>query len=293
MKPVDILIVIAITLIWGLGFTLAKLGFQDFPPILLTAIRYLITALAMVWFVRPPVALMGRIALISVVAASINYSLIYSGLAGVDASTAALLIQLEIPFAAIIAAVALKEHLGFKQIFGMALSFVGTGFIVGEPKVQENLFPVFLLLAGAFCWASGQVIVRRLGAIDGKVLIAWLSVFGAPQLFLTSYLFESGQSEAIESATWQGWLIILYLGLIMNGLGYALWYRILGRYPVNVCMPYQLLVPAITVVGGVVLLGEEPTLLILVGGVIVILGVAIITIEFPWWGRGRKDRAAT
>ena len=290
MKPLDILIVLAVTLMWGLGFTLAKLGFKDFPPILLIAFRYLITASVMVWFVRPPLALMGRIALISVVCASINYSLIYSGLAGVDASTAALLIQLEIPFAAIIAAAALKEHLGAKQVFGMALSFVGTGFIVGEPKVQENLFPVFLLLAGAFCWSSGQVLVRRLGPVDGAALTAWLSVFGAPQLFLTSFVFESGQVEAIKSATWQGWAIILYLGLIMNGVGYALWYRMLGRYPVNVCMPYQLLVPVITVAGGVLLLGEEPTLLILLGGAIVIVGVAIITIEMPWERRRRESR---
>ncbi|MFN0043623.1 MAG: DMT family transporter [Alphaproteobacteria bacterium] len=285
MKPGDILIILGVTMLWGLGFTLAKWGFGDFPPIFLIALRYSVTALAMVWFVRPPWEILGRVALISVIGASINYSLIYTGLEGVDASTAALIIQLEIPFAAIVAAIFLRERLSLRQALGMALSFVGTAFIVGEPKVQQNLIPVMLLMVGAFCWAAGQAMVRKLGKVDPFALIAWMAIFGSPQLFLTSYLFESGQWEALENASWQGWGVVFYLGVVMNGLGYGLWYRLLGRYTVNTVMPYQLLVPVITVLGGVLLLGEEPTFLIIMGGAIVILGVAFITIDFRAFGR--------
>ncbi|MHB1219485.1 MAG: DMT family transporter [Alphaproteobacteria bacterium] len=279
MKIIDILFAIAVPAIWGFGFTLAKFVLAEFPPIMLIALRFSVTALALVWFVRMPRKLLPRIFLVSVVSATIQYSLTYTGLDGMDASTAGIVIQLEVPLAALIAAVFLKERLGWRRALGMAMAFGGVAIMCGEPTVQENMLPVFLVMGGALTWAIGQVMVRALGQVGGFTLIAWVAALAAPQLFLSSAAFERGQWEALRDATWVTWAAILYLGLIMNGVGYAMWYHLLGRYPVNQVMPYLLLVPVTTVATGVLLLGEELTWIVAAGGLVVIAGIAFITID--------------
>ena len=54
MKPTDILLAIAVPLIWGGGFLFAKAAIEHFPPILLMALRFSLTALVLVWFVPRP-----------------------------------------------------------------------------------------------------------------------------------------------------------------------------------------------------------------------------------------------
>ena len=65
----------------------------------------------------------------------------------------------------------------------------------------------------------------------------------------------------------------------MTSFGYAMWYDLLGRHDVTRVIPYLLLVPVTTVLGGVVFLGEPMTLLRFAGGALVIAGVAIMNLR--------------
>jgi len=279
MKPFDILLAVTVATTWGLGFTLAKIGLGHFPPMLLMALRFTLTAIVLVWFVKPPWRLTGWIFLIALISGTIQYSLTFNGLDRLDASTAVLIIQLEVPFGALLATLFLREHFGWHRFVGLLLGFAGVVLIVGAPQARPDLVGVFLVVGGAFTFAAGQVMVRAIGHVGGFTLIAWVAVFTAPQLFVASYLFESGQIEAIRNATLEAWAVIAYLGIVMTAFGYALWYRLLGHHPVNQVMPFLLLLPVMSVVFSVVLLGESPTLFVLGGGALVILGVAITVME--------------
>ena len=280
MKPVDIMLAICVPVLWGLGFTLAKVAFVyvSFPPILLMAFRFTVTALALVWFVRPPWGLMQRIFWISVISATIQYSLTFTGLDGIDASLAVIVVQLEAPFLALFAAIFLKEHLGWRRAIGMSMAFAGVMLIAGQPRMMGELLPVLLVASGAAVWAGGQIMIKGLGGkVGGFTLIAWVAVFAAPQLFLSSWLFEDGQWQAIQNAGWIGWGVVIYMGLIMTALGYAIWYRLLGLYNVNQVMPFLLLLPVMSIAGSMLFLGERLSQLEVFGSAIVIVGVAIIT----------------
>ncbi len=276
MKPLDILLAVSVPTVWGFGFIFAKAAMGEFPPILLMALRFTLTALVLVWFVRVPRGLMGRIFVVSLVSATIQYSLTFTGLRDLDASIAIIVVQLEVPFGALLAAIFLKDRIGWHRAFGMALAFVGVSLIAGEPRVQQNMMPMLLVVGGAFTWAAGQVMIKTLGRVGGFTLIAWVAVMSAPQLFVASFLFEDGQLDAIASAGWIGWGTVVYLGLVMTALGYAAWYHLLGKYQVNQVMPYLLLLPVVTVIASVALLGERLTLPVALGGGVVIVGVAII-----------------
>ncbi|MDH3229902.1 MAG: EamA family transporter [Alphaproteobacteria bacterium] len=277
MKPFDIVLGVIVAVTWGLGLTLAKAALGEFPPILLTAFRFSVTALALVWFVKPPLGQMRRILVISFVISTVQYSLTFTGLAGVDASTAAIVIQLEVPFAALLAAVFLGDRIGLWRIGGMLLAFAGVALIAGQPQMQDELLPLLLVLAGAFVWAVGNILVKTLdGAVDGFRLIAWLAVFSAPQLFIASFLLEDGQAAAIAGAGWLTWGVILYLGLVMTAFGYGLWFHLLNRHPVSHVMPFLLLLPVTAMISAVLLLDEIVTLVTVAGAALVLTGVGTI-----------------
>jgi O-acetylserine/cysteine efflux transporter len=279
LRPLDVLMGLAVPLVWGMGVVFAKAAIEHFPPILLMALRFTVTALVLVWFVKPPWRVMGQLVAIAFVSAAIQYSLTFNGLRGVDASTAVLVLQIEVPFLVLLGATLLHERVDARKWLGIAIAIAGVGLIAGEPRLGQAWGSLALLVGGALSWALGQIMVRRLGEIGGLTMIAWVAVFAAPQLFVFSLVFERDHLAAIASADWVVWSTVAYLGLVMTALGYSLWYGLIGRHPVSRVGPFLLLMPVFSVLGGVLLLGETLTPLIALGGGVVIVGVAVIMVR--------------
>lgn len=269
---------VMVAVIWGSGFLFAKVAIEHFPPILLMALRFTVTALVLVWFVPIPRKQLSRLFWVALIGAAIQYSLTFTGLKHIYASTAIIVIQLEVPFAVLIAVVFLKDRVDFIKIAGIVLAFIGVVIIAGEPHLQGDLFWVAMVAAGAFTWAVGQVMIKSLGPVGGFTLIAWIAVFAAPQLYIASWLVESDQVAAVRSADWVVWAVVAYLGIIMTAVGYAIWYHLLGKYPVYQVAPFLLLLPVTTVLGGVLLLDEALTVRLMIGGALAIGGVAVINL---------------
>ena len=284
MKPVDVLIAISVAVIWGMGFVVAKAGMAHFSPILLMALRFALTAFCLVWFFRPPGGIFKQLFWISLISAALQYSLTFNGVRGIDASTAALLVQLEVPFGLILAWLVFGDRISLKQGLGIAIAFAGAILIIGEPKLAGNLVYAFMVIGGAFTWAVGQIMIKKLGHIGGFRLITGVALFATPQLFIASFLLEQDQLEQIQTASPAAWAAVAYLGLIMTALAYALWYRLLGHYTINQVMPFLLLLPVTSVIGGIFFLGESLTTKITLGGCLAVVGVALITIQrWPRW----------
>ncbi len=276
MKPVDMLLAVAVAVLWGMGLVVAKSAMAHFPPILLMALRFALAALCLIWFFRPPWPLLMAIFWVALVSATLQYSLTFTGLASIDVSTAAILIQLEVPFGILLAWLVFRDRITLRQLGGMALAFAGIVLIAGEPRLSGSLVHVGMVVGGSMAWAVGQIMVKRLGQVGGFVLITWVAVLATPQLLIASWLLESGQVATLRSATLDIWGAVLYLGVGMTALAYALWYRLLGLYPVSRVMPFLLLLPVTSVAGGVFFLGETLTVTMQTGGGCVLPGVAII-----------------
>ena len=286
-----ILIALLVPLTWGFGFALAKAGLDHFSPLLLMGMRFLIAAAVLVWFVPIPRGYLKQICSISFIAATLQYGLTFSGLARMDATPAVLLVQTEVIFGVIIAALLLGEKPSLKQIVGITISCLGILTIVGAPSLDGQIFGVMLILGGTLAFALGQVLIRRLkGALTGFQLTAWMGVIAGPQMILAAMLFEGDLILQISTAPLAAWGTVLYLGLIMTIIGYSAWYFILARYPVPMVMPVLLLLPVATILGAVSFLGERPDMIVLFGGAIVISGVGAVIIDPSAYAkRQRRD----
>jgi len=272
----DMALGLGVAFVWGLGLVFAKAAISHFPPILLMAFRFTVTAAALVWFVKPAINQMRTLFLISFISATLQYSLTFSGLAGLDASATALIIQLEIPFLVIIGALFLKETPGWRRWIGILIAFFGVYQITGEPDIGNALGSVMLVIGGGLAWAIGQAMVRKLKDIQGLTVAAWVAVLAFPQLFIMSAIFETGQVHAVKTAGWVVWGAVAYLGLIMTALGYYMWYTLIRRTPVSEAAPYLLTLPLFSILGGSFFLGETISEQTLIGGVILVMGVSLI-----------------
>ena len=268
-----------VPLVWGMGFVFAKGAINHFPPILLMAFRFALTAMVLVWFVPVPYGNLKNIFNVAIVAAAIQYSLTFTGLAGLEAGLASLVVQLEVPFLVLLGALVLKENPGLQKWAGIIISFLGVGLMTQQNALSGSLGSVCLVVAGCFVWACGQVMIRKLKDIGGLQVTAWVAVFATPQLFIMSAIFETGQIMAIQNANHTVWLTVIYLGLVMTCFGYYLWNTLIRRHDVGTVAPFLLLLPLFSLMGGMLFLGEEPTADKLLGGVVILLGVAIITIN--------------
>ncbi len=282
MKPFDLFLAVVVMLIWGANFVVAKFGLAEMPAILLMAMRFGAVALFLVPFVKIPRGRLKRIAFLSVSLGTVHYAFMFTGMARLDAGTAAILTQLQVPFSAVIAAVIYGERLGWVRGLGMAVAFAGVAIMMGEPRLTADLVAVGFVIFAGMVWAVANIQIKALGPVDGFSLNAYLGLFAAPQLLLTSFLLESGHRDALVQADWTVVVFaVLYLAVMVQIVSYAIWYRLLRLYPVNQVMPITLLCPVLGVLAGVILLGEVLTWRAVLGGAATLAGVAIIMLWRP------------
>ncbi len=289
MRLGDIALAVGIMVIWGCNFVVVKFGLEDFPPLLLTGLRFCLVALALIWFVpRPDAHTLRRLAALSVTFGSLHFSLMFLGLTRIDASVASVAVQLQVPFAALLAAVVFKDYLGWRRALGMALAFVGVVIVAGAPTVVPELGFLLLIVAASLVWSVGNIQVKALPAVGVFTMNAWISAMSGPQLIVLSLIFEDNQLDAIADAGVAGWGAVLYMAVLVTIVGYGYWYKLIERYSTNQTMPFTMLVPVSGIVSGVLLRGEPFGWELVIGALCTMAGVGVIVLRRP---RLRDPRA--
>ena len=268
---------LSVPLLWGVGFVITKPGMEYFPPMLINGLRWTLTGLLLVWWFPIPRMYIKKLFFLSFIVCTLQYSLTFSGLNMIDASSAVLFVQCEVPFGLLIAYFWLKEKPSHKNLIGLIISFIGLIVLSGAPNLQGKYLGVILVLSGAFTWSFGQVLTKSVSEkLNGIIITAWFGILSGPQLILASHIFEGNAINNIISANFSAWLIVIYLALLMNILGYSIWYHVLGLFPINKVLPVMLLLPVTGVITAIIFLGERPNLNVLIGGIIIMAGGAMI-----------------
>ncbi len=280
MSRKDILLALLVPCLLGFGFVIAKPAMDSFPPILLNGLRWSLSGLLMCYFFPFPKNFIKQMFAISIIGGSVQYSLSFYGLRILDGASATLFVQAEIPFGILIAYFLLGEKAPIKNIIGLIIAFVGIIILSGNPSLEGKLIGVALILSGAFLWSFAQVLAKDVSEkIGGLALTAWLGVFSGPQCLIASYLIEGNTLNYIFNATPNAWLIVVYLAVGMNVIGYSCWYSVLSRNPVNNVMSVLLLFPVTGLLTSIFVLNETPNTYAYIGGAIIIFGVAMILIN--------------
>ena len=278
MNIKDTLIASLVPIFLGFGFVIAKPAFESFPPILLMGIRFTFAASILIWWFPIPRGYLKKIFIASIVANTLQYSITYTGLNYIEASSAVLLVQMEVPFGVIFAFFMLKEKPTLRALIGITIAFIGVYVLTGSPNLDGKFFGIALTILGSAIWALGQVMVKPLSKeINPLALVAWLALFSGPILICLSALIEGNTINHLSDASFDHWLIAIYIGFIMQPITYGCFYYVLKNNPLYKVLPIVTMgIPPTGLLAAIFLLGEKPTAELFIGGAIIIIGVILI-----------------
>ncbi len=272
-----IVLAIVINLVFGSMFIAASIGLREFPAVFFTGLRFLLLLVLLAYYIRVPRQQVIPLLKIGLLMGVGVYLTLYLSIAlATNTSAIAVFGKLEVPFAIVLGIVLLNEQIGIKRILGITIAMLGATIISFDPAAFDNLPALFWMAVSAGLSAYTMIKVRELGKVHPLTITAWVSLAGAPILLLTSFIFEDGQSEIVLNATSTGWIALLYTAIASSIIGHSSLFYLLRHYPVSQVMPFSLLSPIFAVIGGVLILGDELTSALLVGGVLILFGVGWI-----------------
>ena len=208
--------------------------------------------------------------------ASLQSALIFSGIARVPASMAILVVQSQVPFAVLAAWAIGQERINYTRFVGIALSLMGVGLVVGVPDTFGQTEGLLFIVLGTLSWGVAQGIIGAVSRDPGGRLMGAMSALAAPQLLVMSLLRETGQRQALFEANLVDWIAVAVLALGGFVAAYVIWYDLLRRYRMDQIAPFALAMPIIGVLSAFLLLGERPSPIALVGGLIILAGLTIV-----------------
>jgi O-acetylserine/cysteine efflux transporter len=276
MPAKDIGLAILVQVIWGVGFTLMKPTMVAFPPLLFIALVYAIIAL-----VATPLAPRSRTSfwwmmLIAALGGSAQSCLLAFGLKLLPATTSNLLLQLTVPFAVLMSWAARIDRPSLRNGLGCAVALAGVAVVIGAPGSGNSWLGVAVIAIASLAWSTAQILIRLRCSDSGATFYAAMARHAWPQALIASLLFEQDQLGWLSRATMPDWLALVAIALLGFAGGYMLWYKLLVRNRIDQLLPFSLLMPAVGVATGVLALGEPLRYALLIGGAVILVGLAVI-----------------
>jgi drug/metabolite transporter (DMT)-like permease len=274
-----------LSIIWGLAFVAIRYLDLELTFVDLTLLRWFVASAGYVavfafvgrtknHFERRDFPRLLVVAFFNVVGyhLSLNYAekTVSSGIAG-------LLISLGPVFSAVLAVSFLKEKVSARLGLAIVLALVGA-VILSMQDVGEGFASIsgpLAVVISAFSYAAFGVFSKPLVSKYGALSVAgWAGVLGTCMLLP---LFSSTFMSDVAQLSSVGWASLLYLSLLSTVMGYAAFYTLVGRGGVLTLMVQLYLAPVVSVVGGIILLGESLTAFTLMGGSAMLIAVWLAT----------------
>jgi drug/metabolite transporter (DMT)-like permease len=280
----DRLLAAVVAVLWGANFLAIHVGLEHYPPLFLAALRFVVLAIPTVLLVpRPRVPLRWLIGY-GLGFGTVQFLFLFVAMdVGMPTGLASLVLQASAPFTVLLGAVLLRERMSARQVVGITLAVVGLLAIAVAQAQAAALIPLVLTLIGALGWAFGNLAARLADPPNPLHLTLWMSVVPPIPLLAASLLTEGPDADwaALRGAVTldgvPGVLSIAYLAILATVLGSGIWTTLMRRYPAGVVAPYSLLVPVVGIALAAAALGERPSAVELVAGVVIVGGVLLGT----------------
>lgn len=267
-----------VTVIWGVAFVATRLALDTFSPPALTALRFLVAALPALLLPRPRLAWRALV-LVGLTLYTGQFLFQFFGIAaGMPPGLAAVVVQTQALFTIVFAALAVGERPTGRQWTGTGVAFAGLAVIAATVGHDLTAIGLGLTTVSAVSWAVGNVLVKRLPALDPLALAVWLSLVPPLPGLALAALWDGPRAlrDSCLGASWLAVGSVLYLGLIATVLAYAIWSYLLRRHAAALVAPFALLVPFVAAASSAVVLGERFGPPRLLGMGLVLLGLAVI-----------------
>jgi len=269
----------AIVLIWGANNAAAKVATEVLPPLMTGALRFLIAAACLIWFIRPPFPNWKSLAIIVTLGGPIHYGLLYLAFwLADDVSPVSVATQLWIPFTALFAFLVLGERLTRYALAGLVVALAGVAWMSLDAHAIHDWKAIVIGVAASAAWGMTTVIARRTTSIPPLKMQGLLALFALPTLAAGSALTETGQVEALRAATPLVWACLIWAGVVSSVFATSMVFWLVQKREAGRVTPYFLATPVVSIAIGWGLLGDVLTPQILTGAALTMGGVAVVAL---------------
>lgn len=303
MSKRDLFLAALLVVIWGANFTVIKLGLAGVPSLVLVASRFLIVAIASIFFVKKPQIPWRYLVAYGVTLGVGQFGLLFYAIEiGMPAGIASIVLQTQPFFTVLLASVFLKETFKSRQLAGLVIMAMGLLLISGlyRPGGLEVLprLPFLLTLLSAFLWAISNLVLRYTARYAAKAgqkvdmlgLVVWSSLVPPLPLLALSLMFNT-PGEILSALTHLKGISVfaaLYQAFLSTLFGYGVWTMLFEKYPTGKVAPLTLLVPVTGLLTAYVVLGERLTGVQWAGCAVIFIGLLVSNFGVP----GLRTRAA-
>ncbi len=291
MKIIDSVLVIFVVVIWGFNFVVIKWGVEDVDPYIMTALRFLLTALPVIFFVKKPNVNLSILALYGIIFGAGLWGVVnYAISLGTPSGLSSLILQAS-AFMSVIAGVLLfKEKISNYKIIGVILALIGFLLIIYynyDADVETSLYGILLVLCAALSWTVCNMIIKKHKPDNVIGFTAWSSLFVPIPILILAYIdYRDNFASLFTNIGIQGYTSILFQAFITTLLGYSIWTYAINKHGLSVVAPYSLLVPISGLFFGWLIYGETLSIIELIGSLIIFIGLifntGIIKISKKW-----------
>jgi len=262
----------------GSAFPVAKLALNNsVPPILMASLRMGLVFIILIpfWkfelpkknFIKPLIFF--SISMGVLVYVFMNLSLYHSSII----SPIILGSQLAIPFGILASALILNENISKNKWFLIFTSFIGIIIIFFDPKLAENYLGLFFASLMALFFGLAQVYSRQLKELLVSLINTITGIFGFIILMIISMFIEGNIYINIKEINIDSWLLISYQAVIVSLCAHLLMFYLYKFYTVGQIFPFYSLFPIFGIILTFLVFGEVPSILFILGGIIVITSV--------------------
>jgi len=276
-----LLILLFIAFAYGSAFPITKLALNDsVPPILMASLRMGIVLIILIPFWRFKIP--NKKYLPSLIAFSISMGVlvyVFMTLSLYHSSIISPVIvgsQLAIPFGVLLSGLMLGEKISQKKWVLVFCAFFGIVIIFFDPELANNFIGLFYAGLMALFFGLAQVYSRQLKSLDVSLTNAFTGLFGFIILLILSYFVEGDTVLNIKSISNNTWAYISYQAIIVSLGAHLLMFYLYKFYTVGQIFPSYSLFPIFGIGLSFLIFGEIPTLLFLIGSIIVLTSVFLL-----------------
>ncbi|MFI1884496.1 EamA family transporter [Streptomyces jumonjinensis] len=283
----DRLLAALVAVLWGLNFLAVRIGLDHYPPVFLSAMRFLVVALPVLLFVPRPKAPLRWLVVYGMGFGVMQFGLLFIAIdTGMPSGQASVVVQAAAPFTMLLGLL-LGERISRRQLAGIGIAVLGMTAIAVERARDAALLPLVLTLLAAFGWALGNIAGRQARPDNPLRFALWMTVLPPIPLLALSAVLEGpttgwralGESFSVEGLP--GLTALLYTALAGSVVGAGIWSTLLKRYEAGTVAPFSMLVPVVAVAAAWLALDEELTAWSAGAGLAVVAGVLVGTRAEP------------
>ena len=265
----------------GSAYPTAKLGLNaSLPPILFGAVRMAIVFICLLPFIKLTIPnkkyLLPLFGFSISMGAGVNLFLYLSVNASSILSPIVIGAQLSVPLAIILSSLFIGESITYKKWILIFTSFLGIVLIGFDPKIADEILGFLLICCMALFYASSQVFSRHLKELDVKFTNAFMGLVGFIVLIIFSNIFEGNSFFHLKNLNLEAWLMVLHAGVLCSLFGHMSMFYLYKFYPVGQVLPFYALFPVFGLLLSFFIFGEIPTMIMVIGGIIVITSVFLL-----------------